>query len=196
MIFKKLHSECVSYSKNQSSLVYLKDPRLVRISLFGDNYMSNKDSFIFTEGHHASKISIGKYVSIATGCQFLLGGNHNYKNVTTYLPFDHSINESNLYTNGDIIIENDVWIGMDCIIMSGITIGNGSIIAAGSVVTSDVQPYSIVGGNPTKLIKKRFSEETITDLINSKWWDLPIEKIEKNKYIFSENVKKFIDSIK
>ena len=196
MIFKKLHSESVLYSKGQASLVNLKDPTLVRISLFGDNYMSSNDSFIFTEIHHNSKVNIGKYVSIATGCQFLLGGNHNYKNTTTYLPLNQKVDESNLYTNGDITIENDVWIGMNCVIMSGVTIGNGSIIAAGSVVTSNVQPYSIVGGNPAKLIKKRFSEEIIGDLINSKWWDLPIEDIKENKYIFSENVVKFIESIK
>jgi len=196
MIFKKLHNECILYSKGAPSLVNLKDPRLVRISLFGDNYMSCRDSFIFTEIHHNSKVNIGKYVSIATGCQFLLGGNHNYKNTTTYLPFSQKADESNLYTNGNITIENDVWIGMDCIIMSGITIGNGSIIAAGSVVTSNVQPYSIVGGNPAKLIKKRFSKEIISDLINSKWWDLSIEDIKQNNYIFTENVIKFIESIK
>lgn len=198
MISKKLYNECIS-SLTETSLVTLKDPRLVRISSFGENNsMSVHDSMIFTESHHNSKINIGKYVSIATGCIFLLGGNHNYRNVTTYLPFGNNqdINKNHIHTKGDINIGNDVWIGMNCIIMSGVKIGTGSVIAAGSIVSSDIAPYTIVAGNPATSIKKRFSEEIIKDLIESRWWDLTIEDLLTNKHLFSENVENFINSIK
>jgi virginiamycin A acetyltransferase len=80
-------------------------------------------------------------------------------------------------TKGDTIIGNDVWIGYGATIMAGVTIGDGAIIATKAVVTKDVAPYSIVGGNPAKEIRKRFSEEKIKQLLDLCWWDWPIEKI-------------------
>jgi virginiamycin A acetyltransferase len=79
-----------------------------------------------------------------------------------------------------MIIGNDVWVGYKATIMSGVTIGDGAIIAAHSVVTKDVEPYAIVGGNPAKLIKKRFSEERIQQLLEMAWWNWDIEKISAN----------------
>ena len=81
---------------------------------------------------------------------------------------------------GDIVIGNDVWIGYEAVIMAGVTIGDGAIIGARAVVTKDVPPYTIVGGVPAKQIRKRFSDETISELLNLKWWDWPIEKISRN----------------
>jgi virginiamycin A acetyltransferase len=81
---------------------------------------------------------------------------------------------------GDTVIGNDVWIGYDSLIMPGVKIGDGAIIAARSVVTTDVSPYTIFGGNPAKLIKARFSVEIIKMLLEIKWWDWDIEKITRN----------------
>ena len=88
---------------------------------------------------------------------------------------------------GDTVIQNDVWIGYNSLIMPGIKIGNGSIIASNSVVVKDVEPYSIVGGNPAKLIRKRFDNEIIDLLESIKWWDWPIEKVTTNLEILTSN---------
>ena len=88
---------------------------------------------------------------------------------------------------GDTVIQKDVWIGYNSLIMPGIKIGNGSIIASNSVVVKDVEPYSIVGGNPAKLIRKRFDNEIIDLLESIKWWDWPIEKITTNLEILTSN---------
>ena len=86
---------------------------------------------------------------------------------------------------GDTVIQNDVWIGYNSLIMPGVKIGNGSIIASNSVVVKDIEPYSIVGGNPAKLIRKRFDSEVIDLLENIKWWDWEIEKITANLEILT-----------
>lgn len=106
-----------------------------------------------------NKLVIGNYCSIADDVQILLGGEHQIKSISTY-PFKVRVfgNYSEAGSKGDIVIENDVWIGTRAIICSGVHIGQGAIIAAGSVVTKDVEPYAIVGGNPARLIKYRFSE--------------------------------------
>ena len=83
-------------------------------------------------------------------------------------------------TKGDTIIGNDVWIGHNVTIMPGIQIGDGVIVATNSTVTKNVEPYSIMGGNPAKLIKKRFSEQQIKWLLDTQWWNWDIEKITKN----------------
>ena len=82
---------------------------------------------------------------------------------------------------GDIIIGNDVWIGFEAVILAGVTIGDGAIIGARAVVTKDVPPYTIVGGTPAKPIKKRFDEDTISDLLCIKWWDW------RDRILFGEN---------
>lgn len=109
------------------------------------------------------KLTIGNYVSIGPGVQFLLGVNHQTKTFTTYPLYSRLIAASNkdALNNGPIVIEDEAWIGTDAIIMSGVTIGKGAMIAAGSVVTKDVPPYAIVGGVPAQLIRYKFSEEII-----------------------------------
>ena len=88
---------------------------------------------------------------------------------------------------GDIIVGNDVWIGLDATIMPGIKIGDGAIIGAKSVVTHNVEPYTIVGGNPACVIKKRFDNEVIKTLLEIQWWNWPIEKIEENRDVIIGN---------
>lgn len=106
-----------------------------------------------------SKLYIGSYCSIAPGVQFILGGEHQTKSISTF-PFKVKsfgyLKEA--LSKGDIKIYDDVWIGLNAIICSGVTIGQGAVIAAGSVVTKNIEPYSIVGGNPAHFIKWRFDE--------------------------------------
>ena len=128
---------------------------------------------------------IGKFCSIASGTIFLMSGaNHKMDGFSTY-PF-HQFGHGwerfplGLVSRGDTIVGNDVWIGKDAVIMPGVTIGDGAIIGTRSVVTSDVYPYTIVAGNPTRLIRQRFSDEIINELLNIKWWDWDIETISAN----------------
>ena len=106
-----------------------------------------------------TKLYIGSYCSISPGVQFLLGGEHTLSTISTY-PFKVKVwgESREALSKGDIIIKDDVWIGTNAIICSGVTVGQGAVIAAGSVVTKNVEPYSIVGGNPAKIIKYRFDE--------------------------------------
>jgi virginiamycin A acetyltransferase len=88
---------------------------------------------------------------------------------------------------GDTVIGNDVWIGYNATIMPGVRIGDGAIIATNSTVVKDVDPYSIVGGNPAKEIRKRFSKEKIEKLLEIQWWNWEIEKITENLSILTDN---------
>lgn len=135
----------------------------------------------------SATLSIGKFCSISSDVTIFLGGNHRYDWNTTYpfnafkeeFPFAKEI-KGHPSTNGDVTIGNDVWIGQGVTIMSGITIGNGAILATNSVVTKAVGPYEIWGGNPCKLIRKRFDDEKIESLEKIKWWEKDLSFIEKN----------------
>ena len=124
---------------------------------------------------------------IASNVTFIMNGaNHLSSSVSSY-PFaifgkdwSHAMDGKSYPTKGNTVIGNDVWIGYNATLMPGITIGDGAIIASNSTVTKDVTPYSIVGGNPAELIRKRFSEADIAKLLELKWWDWPIEKITAN----------------
>ena len=148
-----------------------------------------------------SKLKVGNFCSIAANVVVYLGGNHRTDWVTTY-PFGHihqnifnSFNgEGHPSSNGDVIIGNDVWICSNVTIMSGVTIGDGAVIANNSHVIKNVEPYSIVGGNPAKFIKYRFTPEQIEKLLQIKWWYWDDEKI--NKYIHllcNKNIELFIN---
>ena len=135
-----------------------------------------------------ARLSIGKFCSIANNVNIYLGGNHRTDWVTTY-PFGHiHTDRFNSFdgkghpaTKGDVIIGNDVWIGNNVTIMSGITIGDGAVLANNSHVVKNVEPYSLVGGNPAKLIRYRFTEAQISQLLTIKWWLWDYAKI--NTYI-------------
>lgn len=131
---------------------------------------------------------------IASDVRFIMNGaNHLTDSLTTY-PFaifgngwENAMDGKTYPKKGDIIIGNDVWIGYNATIMAGVIIGNGAIIATNSTVVKDVAPYSIVGGNPAIIIKKRFSDEIIEKLLELKWWDWNIEKITKNVHNLTGN---------
>jgi virginiamycin A acetyltransferase len=131
------------------------------------------------------KLIIGKFCQIASGVRFMTnGGNHPLTGISTY-PFkvfgkSWADAPHNIVSKGDTVIGNDVWLGNSAMIMHGVKIGHGAIIGTSALVTKDVEPYTIVGGNPAKLIRKRFDDETIDFLLELAWWDWPIEKITAN----------------
>ncbi|QHZ48684.1 MULTISPECIES: Vat family streptogramin A O-acetyltransferase [Bacillus] len=132
------------------------------------------------------RLIIGKFCSIAPGVQFIMNGANHRMDGSTY-PFNifghgwekHTPALEELPFKGDTVIGHDVWIGMDAVIMPGVTIGDGAIVAAQSVVTKDVPPYTIIGGNPAKQIKKRFSDDVIAAWLDIQWWNWDIEQINR-----------------
>ena len=146
-----------------------------------------------------AKFYIGSFCSIADNVQLFLGGNHRTDWVTTY-PFGH-INkdvfgwhgDGHPATKGDIVIGNDVWLGSGCTIMSGVTIGDGAVVAANAKVVKDVPPYAIVGGNPAKVIKRRFTEEQISALLLNPWWKKSDQEIQELiPLLCSDNINELI----
>lgn len=131
------------------------------------------------------KLIIGKFCQIATGVRFIMNGsNHAMRGISTYpfRVFGKSWKDASMevVSKGDTMIGNDVWIGNSVTIMQGIKIGDGAIIGTNALVTKDIAPYTIVGGNPAALIRKRFDEDQIDLLLKAKWWDWSIEKITEN----------------
>ena len=192
-IYPRSEDKQIVYLKN-----VVKDPSIIIGDFtFYHDFVNDprdfeKNNVLYHYPINHDKLIIGKFCSIACGAKFLFNGaNQTLKSLSTY-PFpifyeewSHGIWADKSWDNkGDIKIGNDVWIGYDAIIMAGVTIGDGAIIATRAVVTKDVPPYTIVGGVPAKIIRKRFSDEVIEELLKQKWWDLPNEEILKRiKYI-------------
>ncbi|MGC9439077.1 CatB-related O-acetyltransferase [Streptomyces sp. WG5] len=129
------------------------------------------------------KLVIGKYCAIASGTRFLMAGaEHPAMGVSTFpfTMFGGAWAEATLDlvtgmpSRGDTVVGNDVWFGYGATVMPGVRIGDGAIVAAGSVVTSDVAPYTIVGGNPARPIRVRYDAEDIARLQRAAWWDWPV----------------------
>lgn len=141
---------------------------------------------LYNDNPSRVKLVIGRFCAIAAETRFLMMGDHKLDAISTY-PFpvfkcgwESTYNMFDLPVKGDIVVGNDVWIGYDCLIKGGVTIGDGAIIATRSVVVKDVPPYSVVGGNPAKVIKMRFDDNTIKRLLNIAWWSWDIEKVTKH----------------
>ena len=170
--------------------IIAREYRYIKLSLFQYNWRKkNKHNFVRVEnvfpidlvsvGNYSygslnvlfwntenESLKIGSFCSIANGVKFILGGNHKMNYISTY-PFKFFFNnkEKEAYSNGAIIIDDDVWIGTDVKIMSGVEIGRGCVIAAGAVVTKSFPPYSIIGGVPAKIISKRVNDELKDELM-------------------------------
>lgn len=174
---------------------FLRDDRRYREHLIGDYTYGRPVILQWGEG---TKLTIGRFCSIATGAKILLGGNHRTDWPTTY-PFpnffaQHANHSDHVATKGDVRIGNDVWIGFDAMVLSGITIGDGAVIAARAVCTKDVPPYAIVAGNPARIVRYRFEEEVIAALLKIKWWDWPIQDIQKAIPLLQQpDIRKFIE---
>ena len=131
------------------------------------------------------KLIIGKFCQIAAGVEFMMNDANHQMNAVSTFPF-YTLEgwdmdapaASEMPFKGDTVIGNDVWIGQNAVLLPGLTIGDGAIIGANSVVGSDVAPYTIVAGNPAKVIRKRFDDELIDLLLQFKWWDKSIDEID------------------
>jgi virginiamycin A acetyltransferase len=134
------------------------------------------------------KLRIGKYCALGTGTTFVMNGaNHRMDGPSTY-PFpimggdwaEHFGLITGLPGRGDTVVGNDVWFGYGSTVMPGVRIGHGAIIASRAVVVDDVPDYAIVGGNPAKVIRRRFSDEDVERLLAVAWWDWPAELVTKH----------------
>jgi virginiamycin A acetyltransferase len=188
--------------ENYDRLCFLKNVVKNPNIIIGDytyyDDFDNIDNFEKNVKYHfdfiGDKLIIGKFCMIASDVKFIMNGANHLTNALTAYPFEifgngweKAMQNKSYPQKGDINIGNDVWIGYNATIMSGVTIGDGSIIAANSTVIKNVEPYSIVGGNPAKEIKKRFSEDTISKLLKLKWWNWDIERITKNIQNLTDN---------
>ena len=181
---------------NDKQTVYLnaivKDPHIIigdytiYNDFISDPLLFEKNNVLYHYPIHREKLIIGKFCSIACGTKFLFNcANHTLNSLSTYTfplfyeewGLDIKDIASAWDNKGNIIIGNDVWIGYEAVIMAGVHIGNGAIIASRAVVTKDVPPYSIVGGVPAKIIRKRFDVSVIERLQVLQWWNWPISKI-------------------
>lgn len=155
------------------------------------NFEKNvKYHFEFT----GDKLQIGKFCMIASGVTFIMNGANHLTDAISAYPFavfgngwEHAMEGKHYPLKGDTVIGNDVWIGYNATIMAGVHIGDGAIIAANTTVVNDVPPYTIVGGNPGREIKKRFPEDVVQKLLELKWWDWDIETISKNVHLLTGN---------
>lgn len=138
--------------------------------------------------HHypwvGDRLIVGRFCQIAAGVEFVMNGANHQMNAVSTFPF-YTLEgwdmeppcQEDMPCKGDTVIENDVWIGQHAVILPGVHIGSGAIIGAESVVGSDVAPYSIVAGNPAKVMRRRFDDELIELMLAWKWWDKSIEDI-------------------
>lgn len=171
---------------------FISDPR---------QFVQNNVLYHYPINHE--RLIIGKFCSIACGVKFLFNcANHTLKSLSTYtFPLfyeEWELEKSNVASawdnKGDIVIGNDVWIGFEAVILAGVKIGDGAIIGARAVVTKDVPPYSIVGGVPAKVIRKRYSPDIIEHLLSLRWWNWTKEKIKRNlPFIMSGDIENLID---
>lgn len=147
------------------------------------------------------KLIIGKFCMIASGVSFIMNGaNHLTEAISSY-PFaifgngwEGAMHGKSYPDKGDIIVGNDVWIGHQATVMAGVKIGDGAIIAAHSVVTKGVAPYTIVGGNPAKEIRKRFTDKQINTLLEIQWWNWDIDKISRNVHNLTSSNFEFLST--
>ena len=168
--------------------IYVK-PTLKNPNIFVGDFTYIADSDFECHVTHlyewnGDKLIIGKFCQIADGVEFVMNGaNHQMNCVTTY-PFYtqrgwrmNPPDKTDLPLKGNTVIGNDVWIGQNAVILPGVHIGDGAIIGANSVVGSDIAPYSIVVGNPARLVRKRFDDEMTALLLQFRWWDKSVEEI-------------------
>ncbi|HCF29313.1 MAG TPA: Vat family streptogramin A O-acetyltransferase [Cyanobacteria bacterium UBA11049] len=186
---------CNSYPlKDYKRLCFLKNivknPNIIVGDYTYYDDFENPDNFEKNILYHfdfiGDKLIIGKFCAIASGVKFIMnGGNHQIASFTAY-PFSIFGNGWEKATHktfpykGDTVIGNDVWIGYEALIMPGVKVGDGAVIGAKAIVTKDVAPYTIVAGNPAKLIRKRFDDEVIQTLLELQWWNWDSKKISES----------------
>ncbi|MBQ7676175.1 MAG: CatB-related O-acetyltransferase [Campylobacter sp.] len=180
------------------SVTYIKPTIKNKNIIVGEfSYYAGQD-FESRVTHHydfiGDKLIIGKFCQIGAGVEFMMNGaNHAMSGVSTF-PFyifkgfsQNAPSLDKLPIKGDTVVGNDVWIGQNSLILPGSKIGDGVIIGASSVVGGEIPPYSIVAGNPARLIRKRFDDEMINLLLGLKWWDKSVAEIENLGEILSSD---------
>ena len=194
---KQLFPECIHFFTES---VYVEPFQQTKVIRHVGKYTYGVNNITIKRDNNNAFLKIGAFCSIAESLSIFLGGDHRVDWITTY-PFGHNHPETfdgfhgigHPQSNGNVIIENDVWIGTGVTIMSGITIGNGAVIAANSHVVKNVEPYSIVGGNPAKHIRFRFTPEQIDQLLRIQWWNWDDAKINASTPLLcSGNMDEFI----
>ncbi len=162
----------------------IRNPNIV----VGDfTYISDTDFESHVTHHYGwngDKLIVGKFCQIASGVEFVMNGANHQMNAVSTFPF-YTLEgwgmqppvASDLPFKGDTVIGNDVWIGQNSVILPGVHVGDGAIIGANSIVGSSVEPYTIVIGNPSRVLRKRFDDELISLMLRFKWWDKSIEEI-------------------
>jgi virginiamycin A acetyltransferase len=174
---------------------FLRDDRRYRQYQIGNYTYGRPQILQWGEG---TTLTIGRFCSISTGAQILLGGNHRMDWATTY-PFpaffaQHANIKGYAPSKGNVSIGNDVWIGFDAIVLSGVSVGDGAVIAAKAVCTKDVPPYAIVAGNPARIVRYRFDEDIIAALLKIRWWDWPIQDVHNAMpLLLQTDIGKFIE---
>ncbi len=135
--------------------------------------------YLFPDRNDVDKLIIGSYCSIGSGVSFIMAGNQGHRHdwISSfpfhYMPEVETFSGANdgFANAGDTLVGNDVWIGSEAMVMPGITIGDGAVIGSRALVTKNVEPYAIIGGNPARVIKKRFSDSQIEMLLEMSWWN-------------------------
>lgn len=135
----------------------------------------------------ADRLIVGSFCSIGSGAAFIMAGNQGHRNewISTF-PFffypdapEFSGACNGYLPAGDTVVGNDVWIGSEAIIMPGVTIGHGAVVGTRALVTRDVEPYAIIGGNPARPIRKRFDEMRTALLLEMEWWNWSVPQLEE-----------------
>jgi virginiamycin A acetyltransferase len=142
-----------------------------------------EDAVLYAFG--PERLIIGRFCALAAGVRFLLpGANHADRGPSTFPfgifgpPWDSTMDlVLSAPSRGDTVVGNDVWLGYDALVLPGVRIGHGAVVAAASVVASDVPPYAVVGGNPARVVRRRFEEEDVERLLRAAWWDWPAASI-------------------
>ncbi len=170
----------------------VKSPNIIAGDYTAVHLVDENDDFEKNVLYHydfiGDKLIFGKFCGIARKAKFIMNGSHHILDGISTYPFQVFGNGwekvmpplSGLAVKGDTIVANDVWICYDSLIMPGIHIGNGAVVGARSVVTRDVPAYSIVAGNPARVVRMRYSKEEIALIESIAWWDWPPEKITKH----------------
>lgn len=175
--------------------------RLLRNGTIQQGYGTYGYPTVRTFVHENVRLRIGSYTSLALGATFLLGGEHPLDRVTTF-PHRVVMGLADPGTDGfpkpsaDTVVGSDVWIGANALILAGTQIGDGAVVAGGAVVTRDVPPFAIVGGNPARVIRYRFDPEVREELLRIRWWDWSPDRVEGAVGLLaSDDIHQFITAV-